>query len=1591
MKPFLFLCFSLLGTLVYSQSHNLGVNVTVNFNQCSGTLYDDGGPNGDYFAQNYQSIATISSPHDDSLFINVKQFKVGGFASLLIQGVVNQTPGGPILGTINNNNLSLVGNEIYIPTGRVRIIFNASTVPDSGMAIDWYTRPNQIPTAIFSINDPNQAFNTPIKFVSNSLNSVGSNKWVFGDGNSVSNLDSVVYRYQTAGVFHPYLIEQSCFGADTSFLDTVIIQAAPQFTLTSDTIFGTIGCDGIFRDTIHFNYIGGGDLILRPNSQPLTKQLAVVEDFSDGLDNTEINGYTSNPSPYTVSILSDSTQTDYVDLMGANNSGNIDVKLAISRPDSITFRLYADIGNGGTIALWQQENLMPDGSSFIRYLGGFAQRNRNLFNGSFHHMGSTGWKNIALSINWETKSMKVYTNGLLRFSAGLGANADSIYKLSFTLGATGPTHLQFDDIKYFKYNVGGVQVFNDSTYTNPSGAVAFPIAFDMSGLKADTYHKSLELRTNSALADSLVTFPIIINVDGKPVFSPSKNCFQLDTLFQGSVAKDSLQIHNTGCDTLFIDSIGISAGNQVNLSSSAIAPNDSAQITLSFTAQNLGYITNLVQLFGNLDTTICISGFSIPPPALGTNKDTANFIVNHCGSVKTDSFYFKNIGQNTLEFTQRLDTSFSKLKVLLLTRPNYSRVLVDSVRKVLINKPFVDFHETQTQNDTAIANVLSDKNVLVVPGFQMTSGSGFSPQGYANWVGAIRSFVNNGGKLIFMHRAQSLCDSLEGFEYNYRMEADVQDTVSPSNHSIASNVQWGSRNIHADILRLTNPNRVENVIGDRAHIYVGKRRIGAGEAIYFGGKLETSSNLQSNHQILKNLIEYCYTQDPRLYLDPVSGSIPGGDSLLVKVQLNTSGYKNGNYHQNINLITNDPLNLQYQLPVQIQIQSGSKLSLLDSACSVFDSLQQGKENAIAISIENIGCTPVTVDSLLPKPGYTALNLPLTLAPNEIGQVKLNYETDSTGSITDSLVLVSADTSLSFCVTNNVLKAPIISAIVDTLFVDINRCKLSTTAPITLFNSGDTTLRGNLKIGDYRFSQTKTYDNILATNTFVFKNIPDQADSLIFEISYNGDFNWFDERLDFKPGLFPQAQANTQYLFYQPNVHREVYTGFNTHHIVNGRDSIFISLFNDLDVDGNLGSFHKVDVRYVAPVAWANVFSGQNMNIPKNDSSTATLAFSSGTLPSGEFKTVLSITSNAANEPFKIIPIVFNVFEKPEMALSDTCLAFPATIAHDTTFQALTIYNNGCSPLIIDSLNFADTYFSMAFQGDTIATGDSLTVNIAFSPDSASFYFSDLVIYTSNDNDTICLNGLGYNEPVADFTISDENICAGEVKVETNASFFNSVVYNMGDGTTYTQSTFLHTYAQPGTYRVSLRASNNQGFDTISKLTTVLPFNASFSMSADTVAIGDVVSFTDSSSGAVSWQWDFGDGGNSTSQNPQYIYSSIGTYNISLTAQDARNCNSVFNKNIVVIDNIGLSEHLHNANVNIYPNPFTEEVNIEFQSNLIEDCSIKIYNPSGQALFNHDFEVNKSKIEVDLKFLSAGTYILRLESNTGITLVKLTKM
>ncbi len=118
-------------------------------------------------------------------------------------------------------------------------------------------------------------------------------------------------------------------------------------------------------------------------------------------------------------------------------------------------------------------------------------------------------------------------------------------------------------------------------------------------------------------------------------------------------------------------------------------------------------------------------------------------------------------------------------------------------------------------------------------------------------------------------------------------------------------------------------------------------------------------------------------------------------------------------------------------------------------------------------------------------------------------------------------------------------------------------------------------------------------------------------------------------------------------------------------------------------------------------------------------------------------------------------------------------------------------------------------------------------------------------------------------------------------------------WNFGDGSSNsTEQNPIHTYTSANTYTVSLTVTDPDGtLDTETKenyITVSAPAEstAAFDGNVTKGSIPLTVGFTDKSTDAKSWQWNFGDGSsNSTEQNPIHTYTSAGTYTVTLTITD----------------------------------------------------------------------------------------------------------
>ena len=202
------------------------------------------------------------------------------------------------------------------------------------------------------------------------------------------------------------------------------------------------------------------------------------------------------------------------------------------------------------------------------------------------------------------------------------------------------------------------------------------------------------------------------------------------------------------------------------------------------------------------------------------------------------------------------------------------------------------------------------------------------------------------------------------------------------------------------------------------------------------------------------------------------------------------------------------------------------------------------------------------------------------------------------------------------------------------------------------------------------------------------------------------------------------------------------------------------------------------------------------------------------------------------------------------------------------------------------------------------TGQSVTANVGGTYSVTMTTFAN----TGNTGCTLSQTATFTNStiaPVASFSattpcLNNSTQFTDESTLLPNQGTLDAWSWTFGDGTTSTANNPVHTYTAAGTYPVSYTITSSVNCTaTYTSMVTVNPLPAP-SFSAAPVCQGTATNFTNTSTGATSYNWNFGDGiGASTNQNPAYTYANAGIYTASLTAVNNFSCSAVSTNTVLV--------------------------------------------------------------------------------------------
>lgn len=146
-------------------------------------------------------------------------------------------------------------------------------------------------------------------------------------------------------------------------------------------------------------------------------------------------------------------------------------------------------------------------------------------------------------------------------------------------------------------------------------------------------------------------------------------------------------------------------------------------------------------------------------------------------------------------------------------------------------------------------------------------------------------------------------------------------------------------------------------------------------------------------------------------------------------------------------------------------------------------------------------------------------------------------------------------------------------------------------------------------------------------------------------------------------------------------------------------------------------------------------------------------------------------------------------------------------------------------------------------------------------------------------------------------------------------------WDFGDGTLSTEKNPSHTYTLPGSYSVTLKATNAKGCAAAEKKQNYIKNYgavAAFTAGASAFCRPDKIVFNNTSSSKDSFicHWDFGDSTYSSAFNPIHTYLKGGNYTVKLTITSVFGCESSMVKNVAVQNSVSAffeADKLYNCN------------------------------------------------------------------------------
>jgi hypothetical protein len=260
--------------------------------------------------------------------------------------------------------------------------------------------------------------------------------------------------------------------------------------------------------------------------------------------------------------------------------------------------------------------------------------------------------------------------------------------------------------------------------------------------------------------------------------------------------------------------------------------------------------------------------------------------------------------------------------------------------------------------------------------------------------------------------------------------------------------------------------------------------------------------------------------------------------------------------------------------------------------------------------------------------------------------------------------------------------------------------------------------------------------------------------------------------------------------------------------------------------------------------------------------------------------------------------------------------------------------------------------------------------------------SGTIYYTTDDTDPRLFGGavgangvLEYTESIAVYqdVIIKARVKNGNAWSALTRAKFDIKAFAKTISETICEGDAFHGFTETGTHY--LEEKTKTGADSVVEIHLTVNSLPAISLGEDqTLTQGDELTL-ESNATFESYLWSTGE----TTKSIKVAGSQLGETSYWLQVQDSNGCVNTDTVTIQVVEKpLGLNESYSNA-INIYPNPTTDRIHIEFAQPGTSEVLIEITDLSGKRVFQNQLKSASVSEEINLSFLTKGVYILKIRT------------